>query len=356
MSRRFRFQRSGVIPSCNKRPRRRSTAPSTYRTAHPTCGESCSGASTCSVRRLAVIDHRLRTRMINSFGWPSPGDSGLTDSGLSGPCCSSPKRRQPVQFCKRKASPRASACIRGPSASVLQQRTSGSPSMAELREKGRGVCVARWYDPGTGEFTSVDPDLAETDQPYAYAGDDPVNSSDPNGTNCFPIGGTGPTPPTNQFSLSPTGQSSALMGQSGSLIPQLGPVPISPIIECTPDVQYPHESRHVSGTVNVVVTVTCTIPGTTSQVKIPQIQIQAALLYSPTSTAPAEWTQADVVQPQPSPKIVYAQSFAQTNASTTCKVGTYVGWMRYWATFPPGYNPPVDGDNGIGDPRYIGSC
>ncbi len=28
---------------------------------------------------------------------------------------------------------------------------------------------------------SVDPDLAETDQPYAYAGDDPVNNSDPSG-------------------------------------------------------------------------------------------------------------------------------------------------------------------------------
>ncbi len=28
---------------------------------------------------------------------------------------------------------------------------------------------------------SVDPDLAQTDQPYAYAGDDPVNSSDPSG-------------------------------------------------------------------------------------------------------------------------------------------------------------------------------
>ena len=37
------------------------------------------------------------------------------------------------------------------------------------------------YDPGTGEFMSVDPDLAETDQPYAYAGDDPVNEGDPSG-------------------------------------------------------------------------------------------------------------------------------------------------------------------------------
>ena len=40
---------------------------------------------------------------------------------------------------------------------------------------------ARWYDPGTGQFMSVDPDLAETDEPYAYAGDDPVNEGDPTG-------------------------------------------------------------------------------------------------------------------------------------------------------------------------------
>ena len=40
---------------------------------------------------------------------------------------------------------------------------------------------ARWYDPGTGEFISVDPDLAETGEPYAYAGDDPVNGGDPSG-------------------------------------------------------------------------------------------------------------------------------------------------------------------------------
>jgi len=40
---------------------------------------------------------------------------------------------------------------------------------------------ARYYDPATGSFTTIDPDLAITDQPYAYAGDDPVNGSDPTG-------------------------------------------------------------------------------------------------------------------------------------------------------------------------------
>jgi RHS repeat-associated protein len=40
---------------------------------------------------------------------------------------------------------------------------------------------ARWYDPATGEFTSLDPEVAQTSQPFEYAIDDPVNNSDPSG-------------------------------------------------------------------------------------------------------------------------------------------------------------------------------
>ena len=51
--------------------------------------------------------------------------------------------------------------------------------------------VNRYYDPQTGQFLSVDPDLSTTLQPYAYAGDDPVNSVDqmglgPNPSQCNP--------------------------------------------------------------------------------------------------------------------------------------------------------------------------
>jgi RHS repeat-associated protein len=41
---------------------------------------------------------------------------------------------------------------------------------------------ARWYQPGTGTLLGVDPELTTTDQTYAYAGDDPVDASDPGGT------------------------------------------------------------------------------------------------------------------------------------------------------------------------------
>jgi hypothetical protein len=41
--------------------------------------------------------------------------------------------------------------------------------------------INRYYDPATGQFVSVDPMVNETNQPYAYAGDDPVNGVDPAG-------------------------------------------------------------------------------------------------------------------------------------------------------------------------------
>ena len=42
----------------------------------------------------------------------------------------------------------------------------------------------RYYDPSTDQFLSVDPDLAETGQPYAFTGDDPLNATDPLGLKC----------------------------------------------------------------------------------------------------------------------------------------------------------------------------
>ena len=39
----------------------------------------------------------------------------------------------------------------------------------------------RYYDPSTDQFLSVDPDLAETGQAYAFTGDDPLNATDPLG-------------------------------------------------------------------------------------------------------------------------------------------------------------------------------
>jgi RHS repeat-associated protein len=40
---------------------------------------------------------------------------------------------------------------------------------------------AREYDPATAQFLSVDPLQAITGEPYSYAGDNPLNTSDPTG-------------------------------------------------------------------------------------------------------------------------------------------------------------------------------
>lgn len=43
---------------------------------------------------------------------------------------------------------------------------------------------ARTYDPSTAQFVSVDPAVETTRAPYNYAGDNPVNASDPSGQLC----------------------------------------------------------------------------------------------------------------------------------------------------------------------------
>ena len=45
----------------------------------------------------------------------------------------------------------------------------------------RGYGVGRYYDPTTGQFLSVDSDVDQTGQPYAYVNGDPVNNRDPSG-------------------------------------------------------------------------------------------------------------------------------------------------------------------------------
>jgi hypothetical protein len=43
------------------------------------------------------------------------------------------------------------------------------------------VLVNRYYDPVTGQFMSVDPMVAQTQEAYVYTGDNPVNEADPSG-------------------------------------------------------------------------------------------------------------------------------------------------------------------------------
>ena len=51
-------------------------------------------------------------------------------------------------------------------------------------ESGFLYLQARYYDPSTGEFLSVDPAVTLTEQPYGYADENPVNNIDPSGLWC----------------------------------------------------------------------------------------------------------------------------------------------------------------------------
>jgi RHS repeat-associated protein len=41
--------------------------------------------------------------------------------------------------------------------------------------------INRYYNPATGQFLSVDPDVATTGEPYGYAGGNPVDNTDSDG-------------------------------------------------------------------------------------------------------------------------------------------------------------------------------
>ena len=82
---------------------------------------------------------------------------------------------------QKRASPQNPPKVARVEASGLGRRSSSRLFPSEVRRNGRGVCVARYYDPSTGQFLSVDPLAAITGEPYAYAADDPVNKSDPSG-------------------------------------------------------------------------------------------------------------------------------------------------------------------------------
>ncbi len=48
------------------------------------------------------------------------------------------------------------------------------------------ISINRYYDPTAGQFTSVDPMVILTGEPYSYTGGNPVNAIDSNGMLTFP--------------------------------------------------------------------------------------------------------------------------------------------------------------------------
>lgn len=105
-------------------------------------------------------------------------------------------------------------------------------------------------------------------------------------------------------------------------------------IVCTLNVQNPHNSSHVGGTVNVVVVLTCTSA-------VPYISIRAAL-----------YRNGGLVKDSGA-KSVYNSRTAQNNAAVACSDANYRGWGSFAVTFPPGYAPPTGAGSGYGNQVYI---
>jgi hypothetical protein len=59
--------------------------------------------------------------------------------------------------------------------------TSGAVDYGPNATRASDGSVARYYDPATGQFLSVDPAVALTNAPFNYAGDDPLDEVDPLG-------------------------------------------------------------------------------------------------------------------------------------------------------------------------------
>lgn len=92
-------------------------------------------------------------------------------------------------------------------------------------------------------------------------------------------------------------------------------------ITCTAQVQNPHNSTHVGGTVNVVATIKCTGAVSSLALRV-GLYLNGSLISSSTVSNAGKAT-------------------IQGNAAKACKSGTYTG-MASWATvFPPTYVPPT---------------
>jgi hypothetical protein len=106
------------------------------------------------------------------------------------------------------------------------------------------------------------------------------------------------------------------------------------VITCTPNVQNPHKSTHVPGTVNVVVTMSCTAP-------VSEIWVDAALYRNGGLVVESGY------------RVFYSTAYGSNNAAEPCHTASYVGWGGFGVLFPPGYVPQWATTSGFGNSVYI---
>lgn len=78
-----------------------------------------------------------------------------------------------VDGCRRSVDGRQHRLRLRPGDLPIEQIGGGGSSLVDLR--------ARYYDPATAQFLTVDPPLDKTHSPYGYVGSNPLNDSDPTG-------------------------------------------------------------------------------------------------------------------------------------------------------------------------------
>jgi hypothetical protein len=91
------------------------------------------------------------------------------------------RHRQGNTACRRRAYAQTSPKLGAFRPAALQRSSSNRQLIPEPRGSARGGCVARYYDPSTGQFLSLDPAVSLTESPFNYAEDNPVNEVDPSG-------------------------------------------------------------------------------------------------------------------------------------------------------------------------------
>ena len=94
---------------------------------------------------------------------------------------------QQARLCRERAKtahrPTSSAARRQPD-SYSRLACSGSVPVSLSWPHSRERRINRYYDPVTGQFISVDPNVIATGAPYAYVADNPINAVDPLGLDC----------------------------------------------------------------------------------------------------------------------------------------------------------------------------
>jgi hypothetical protein len=106
------------------------------------------------------------------------------------------------------------------------------------------------------------------------------------------------------------------------------------VIVCVPNVQLPHNSKHVPGTINVVTTVACTKPVKSLAVRTGLYRNRKRVKISGTRYFPGS-------------------RFGVNNAAMRCRPGTYSGAVSWTVRFPPRYVPSVQTKLAWGNMRKL---